>query len=160
MTNGDGLTKGTAAFNGLLSSLADLVERGWRPTAQPSETKYRDDLLKFLRAKVPSDSRVEREYRHGGTTADLCVLWKGILYDDEVFIEIKRQLQQKTACDRLVGQIESLDPRTRKVLLVLVGECDPGLVGRLREKYAEHMQSAGNLRIVQVRVRQSRAKQN
>jgi hypothetical protein len=154
------LTKGTVAFNGLLSCLADLVEQDWRPAMQPSETKYRDHLLKFLRAKVPSDTRVEREYRHGGTTADLCVLWRGIVYDDEVFIEIKRQLQQKTACDRLVGQIESLNPRNRKVLLVLVGDCDPGLVGRLREKYAEHTQSTGNLRIVQIRVRQSRAKQN
>jgi hypothetical protein len=66
------LTKVDVAISGLLGGLVKLVEQ-WEPGTLGSETEYRDSLLKFIRSSVPEDCRVEREYRHGGTTADLFI---------------------------------------------------------------------------------------
>lgn len=126
--------KGTVAMNGLLPSLEDVLKE-WHPEEMKRETQYRDALLKNLRESVPDDCRVEREYRHEGTTADLYLSWKGILQSDEVFFEIKRNLKRKSDYDRLVGQIEGLNPKERNVVVVLVGEVEMALVGRLRERY-------------------------
>src|SRR6266699_5716267 len=128
------LGKAQVAMNGLLGSLVGLI-RDWKPGRLGAEIQYRDSLVSFLRASIPEDCRVEREYRHAGTTADAFVSWKGMLLSDEVFIEIKVNLRKKSAYDRLVGQIEGLDPARRKILIVLVGESDDGLVGRLKDKY-------------------------
>lgn len=150
------LTKASVAFNGLLNSLVGLIEDEWRPAAFPTEPKYRDDLLAFLRRNTPADARIEREYRHSGTTADLYVSWQGLLMPDQAYIEIKRDLKQKTAYDRLIGQIESLDPGKRKVLLVLVGDWDEALVGRFCERYDDDLRSTGHLRLAKVKPKKPR----
>lgn len=129
------LTKGDIAVSGLLPGFVRLVEH-WDPGSLDTETAYRDSLLKFLRTAVPEDCRVEREYRHGGTTADIFISWKGLLFNSEVFVEMKRNLQKKASFDRLVGQLEGLEPGKRKILLVLVGCTDEGLLGRLKSRYA------------------------
>lgn len=151
------LTKASVALKGLLTSLADLVEAEWKPGNLPTEIKYRDSLLAFLRKSVPDDARLEREYRHGGTTADIYLSWQGVVFPDQVFIEIKRDLRQKPSLDRLVGQLESLDPANRKVLLVLVGDTDEALLGRITEKYADHLRSTGNMEIAIVRPKRPRS---
>jgi len=132
------LTKVDVAINGLLAGLVKLVKQ-WEAGTLGSETEYRDSLLKFIRSSVPEDCRVEREYRHGGTTADLFISWKGLLFSGEVFVEIKRNLQKKASFDRLVGQLEGLEPGKRGILVVLVGSVDEGLHGRLRDRYASFM---------------------
>jgi hypothetical protein len=82
---------------------------------------------------LPEDARIEREYRHDGTTTDVGVIYKGIVSEDRVFFELKRNLKRKTDYDRLIGQIEGLKPRQNKVFVVLVGDTDDALLGRLRE---------------------------
>lgn len=154
------LTKARLAVNGLVGSLVELFEAEWKPAELPLETKYRDSLLALRRKNVPEDARLERKYRHGGTTADIYLSWRGVVFPDEVFIEVKRDLRQKKSFDRLIGQLESLDPANRKVLLVLVGEADDGLVGRVLEKYADYLRSNGNMRIARVRPRRSRTAQS
>jgi len=121
------LTKVDVAINGLLAGLVKLIEQ-WEPGTLGSETEYRDSLLKFIRDSVPEDCRVEREYRHGGTTADLFISWKGLLFGGEIYIEIKRNLQKKASFDRLVGQIEGLNPNKYLIIVVLVGSTDKGLL--------------------------------
>ena len=130
------LTKKDVAISGLLPGLVRLVEN-WEPGLLETETAYRDSMLKFFRNAVPEDCRVEREYRHGGTTTDIFISWKGLLFSSDVFVEIKRNLQKKARFDRLVGQLEGLEPGKRKILLVLVGNTDEGLLGRLKTRYAE-----------------------
>jgi len=153
------LTKFAAAAGTLVTLLADLIETEWKPVEMDTELQYRNDLLAFLRANVPEDARLEKEYRHGGTTADICLLWKGVVWDNSVFIEIKRNLKQKTSYDRLVGQIEGMDPGKNNIVLVLVGERDEGLVGRLTERYAERLRSAAiGIRLVCKTPRKPRAK--
>jgi hypothetical protein len=130
------LDKSAVALNGLLPALLAHVER-WQPGALATELKYRDSLIQYLRDSLPSDCRVEREYRHGGTTADVYVHWKGLLFSGEVFLELKVNLQKRAVFDRLVGQIENLDPEHRLILAVLIGDTDPALLQRLRDRYKD-----------------------
>jgi len=92
-----------------------------------------------LRLNLPDDTHVECEYRHAGETLDLYVQYSGIISDDEVFIEVKRRLNRKSEFNRLVGQISSLDPLKNKILLVLIGDCDIELTGRLRRQFKHRL---------------------
>ena len=109
--------------------------REWEPARLPKELKYRDSLASFLRERLPQ-AIVEKEYRHSGTTSDLYVECNGFLRTSEVFIELKRNLLQKNQLDRLVGQLESLNPRKHRIIVVLCGETKPELLTRLRLQYA------------------------
>src|SRR5260370_34946270 len=48
---------------------------------------------------------------------------------------MKSNLHQKAQYDRLVGQIESLEPGKNAIVVVLCGETNPSLVTRFKEKY-------------------------
>jgi hypothetical protein len=124
--------KAAISFNGLMPTLEELV-KGWKPEPMATETSYSNALAAHLRARLPEDARVEREYRHAGTTTDVGVIYKGLLSDGEVFFELKRNLKRKTDYDRLVGQIEGLKPRDNNIFVILVGDTDEALVGRLKE---------------------------
>lgn len=123
------------AWGGLLPAFAKLV-RHWNPPPLRNEAAYRDHLLTRIRASVPPDTKVEKEYRHRGTTVDIWLRWSGLVRSDELAFELKVNLKRKTEFDRLVGQVESLDPIKNNVLLVLIGTTDQSLLGRLQEKYA------------------------
>jgi hypothetical protein len=117
-----------------LDTVVDLIQE-WQPARLPKELKYRDSLANFLRERLPR-AIVEKEYRHSGTTSDLYVECTGFLRTSEVFIELKRNLLQKNQLDRLVGQLESLNPRKHRIIVVLCGETKPELLTRLRLQYA------------------------
>ena len=87
-----------------LNTVVNLIHQ-WQPDRLPKELKYRDFLAEFLRERLPQ-AIVEKEYRHRGTTSDLYVECTGFLRSSEVFIELKRNLQQKNQLDRLIGQGE------------------------------------------------------
>lgn len=129
------LTKVGVAAGGIVANLVRLIE-AWQPGPLSTELKFRDSLLHFIRENVPADCRVEREYRHSGTTTDIFVRWTGLVFVGEVFLEVKRNLNKKATLDRLVGQIENLEPGERDIVVVLVGGTDPALLGRLKAKYA------------------------
>lgn len=108
--------------------------------------EYRDALFDYLRHALPEDVKIEKEYRHGGTTCDLYLCCKeGFSFssDTEVFFEMKHNLTKKDQWDRLVGQIQGLNPQRRNIVVVLTGERNPALVGRLREQYAELLGESG-----------------
>jgi hypothetical protein len=107
----------------------------WPHGPLPTEIAYRDSLAKYLHCVLPHGSRIEREYRNVGTTVDIFVRAPLILSTVDVFIELKRRLRRKSEFDRLIGQIETLDPSTRNIFVVLVGDSDPALVARFNEKY-------------------------
>lgn len=117
-----------------LDTVANLIHE-WKPDKLPKELKYRDSLANFLRERLPR-AIVEKEYRHSGTTSDLYVECSGFLRTSEVFIELKRDLLQKNQLDRLIGQLESLNPRKHRIIVVLCGETKPELLTRLRLQYA------------------------
>ena len=94
-----------------MSAFDNVVKlaKEWQPGELPTELKYRDSLVAFLRDQL-KHAQVEKEYRHGGTTIDIYVKQSGFFGTSEVFVELKRNLLQKTQLDRLVGQTESLQP--------------------------------------------------
>lgn len=114
-------------------SVIKLVNE-WKPKPLATELKYRDSLIAHLRDKLPKE-KVEPEYRHIGTTTDIYVKQEGIFGSSEVFVELKRNLQSKSQLDRLVGQIEALEPRKNAVVVVLCGKTNPALLTRLKDKY-------------------------
>jgi hypothetical protein len=108
-----------------------------------AEVEYRNALFDRLRNILPEDATVEKEYRHGGTTSDLYVRSKEgfpISYDTEIFFELKHNLTRKSQLDRLVGQIHGLDPKRHNIIVVLTGERDPALIGRLKDQYADFLE--------------------
>jgi hypothetical protein len=114
-------------------AVSKLVKE-WQPDALPTELKYRDSLLVFLRERMKK-ATVEPEYRHIGTTIDIYVKQSGFFDTTEAFVELKRNLKQKTQLDRLVGQIESLKPEKNNIVVVLCGDTNPTLITRFKEKY-------------------------
>ena len=110
-----------------------LIEE-WQPPQLPNELQYRNSLTELLRKRLPK-ATVETEYRHSGTTIDIYVKEPGLVFgSSEVFAELKRNLLHKAQLDRLVGQIESLQPGKNPILVVLCGETSPALVTRFKEK--------------------------
>ncbi len=131
------LSKAEIGFNGLVSSIETVV-KNWHPPDLKTEGAYSDGPSNYLRAVLPEDARVEREYRHEGTTCDLCVLYNGILSSSQVLFELKRNLRKKSDYDRLVGQVEGLKPKRNNIFVVMVGDTDPALFGRLKEQFKDH----------------------
>lgn len=118
-----------SAFDSVLK-----LAKQWQPQALPTELKYRDSLIAHLREQL-RDAKIEPEYRHLGTTTDIYVKQPGFFGSSEVFVELKRNFLQKAQYDRLVGQIESLEPKKNPVIVVLCGETNPALLTRLRQRY-------------------------
>jgi len=146
------LEKLAVTWNGLVKAFEKHVG-DWKPPKLKTEVNYRDHLLAYLRDTLPQDTKVEREYRHLGTTLDLWVGWKGVFAPGELAFELKVNLKKKkTDYDRLVGQIEGINPRKNKTLVVLIGETDQGLLGRLKERYEEQIKSTTDVTLAIVQV--------
>ncbi len=118
-----------SAFDNVLK-----LTKQWQPQTLPTELKYRDSLIAHLREQL-HDAKIEPEYRHLGTTTDVYVKQPGFLGSSEVFVELKRNLLQKAQYDRLIGQIESLEPKKNPIIVILCGETNPALQTRLMERY-------------------------
>lgn len=138
------LTRGGVAWEGLFSKIEKLVVSEWSPGPLKSEKQFRDSLLAQLRFGAPPSPlcRIEKEYRDGGTTADIYLKWQGLVFSDEIYMELKLNLTRKTDFDRLVGQIHGLEPAKRKIVVVLCGETDPALLGRLKELFANYLEDS------------------
>ena len=106
----------------------------WQPAQSANELQYRNSLTALLRERLPK-AKIETEYRHNGTTIDIYAKEPGLFGSTEVFVELKRNLLHKAQLDRLVGQIESLQPGKNAILVVLCGDTNPALVSRFKEKY-------------------------
>lgn len=127
------VTSASVVWEGLLDRLVRVI-REWAPRGLKTEKEYRDALAEFLRDRADK-AHIETEYRHSGTTADIYLRWEGFLKAHEVFIELKFNLRQKSQLDRLIGQLEQLNPARNKVILVLCGETSRTLSSRLRQRY-------------------------
>jgi len=129
------LNKANVGWKGLLLKVAEIIRDEWKPGKFNSELKYRDSLAQFLRDSAP-DAHIETEYRHAGTTTDIFLKWQGIFSKDELFIELKYNLRQKGQYDRLIGQVEQINPVKHSLIIVVCGDQhDENLLGRLHERY-------------------------
>ena len=92
-----------------------------------------------MKKVLPEDAQLEKEYRHNGTTADLWINWNGLVFSNEVFLELKVRLTRKSECDRLIGQIEGLDPKKNNIVVVIIDESDERLVERVKNSYSSYL---------------------
>ncbi len=107
----------------------------WQPQLLPTELKYRDSFVAYLRERLKDAKKIETEYRHLGTTTDIYVEQSGFFGSSAVFVELKRNFLSKGQLDRLVGQLESLEPNKHFIVVILCGETNPALAARLKDKY-------------------------
>ena len=144
------ISKIRVTYYGLLDVITESV-RDWKPTELSRENQYSAALADYLREVCPPETRVETEYRDGGTTVDVWLSWQGFLFSDELFIELKRDLSKKTEYDRLVGQIVALKPGNRRILIVLVGDTSVKLLNRLTEQFQTELEeSEESMKIVTI----------
>ena len=106
--------------------------------------------MRFLREFAPG-ARIEAEYRHSGTTADIYFKWEGFLSTGEIFIELKRNLRQKPQLDRLIGQLEQLDPGKHKIIVVLCGKTNETLLSRFKKKYRRYWEGLETQMVILVK---------
>jgi hypothetical protein len=140
------ITRLSLAWDGLVANLCRAINR-WNPPELGKETEYRDSLAAHLKECAP-DARIQIEYRHLGTTTDIYFECDGVFGSHKAFIELKRNLTQKSQLDRLIGQTEHLKPRKNNVIIiVLCGDTAPGILDRLREQYKAHL--GWNIRIIE-----------
>lgn len=119
---------------GILASLHTLIESCKLPNLS-KELEYSNVLADYLRSSLPEDARVEREYRHEGTTCDIYIACQ----NEEAFLEVKWQLRKKADYDRLIGQVEGLKPRKNNVVVVMIGDTNQQLLGRLQAHFAAYV---------------------
>jgi len=132
------LGKVEVSFNGLVPAMAELLN-SWVPPRLQNEVAYRNHLLEELRSSLPEDARIEKEYRDRGTTIDLWLEWKGLLFSNELSLELKLDLSKKGEFDRLVGQIEGLKPKENNAIIVLIGDTNPQWTNRLKDMYQSQL---------------------
>ncbi len=131
------------------------IAKEWQPQLLPTELKYRDSFIAYLRERLKDAKRIEPEYRHLGTTTDIYVEQSGFFGSSAVFVELKRNFISKAQLDRLVGQIESLEPKKNFIVVLLCGETNPALVSRLKERYKCERDNSAILSNVRVIVKES-----
>ncbi|MEM4365068.1 MAG: hypothetical protein QXJ44_04065 [Candidatus Nitrosocaldus sp.] len=120
----------------LFEEVVNLIKE-WEPKKKYSyESKYRDDLLKFLREKLNRNEgffgiRLYQYQRLSITKEDgrgLC----DIAINKEIGIEIKKDLKNKSQVDRLIGQIIGYKKEYQDLIIVLVGNTNDDMVESLR----------------------------
>lgn len=128
------ITEAGVVWRGLMDSVL-LALKQWDPPRLDRELDYHEHLAGFLRANAPSNFLVAKEYPHAGSNVDVYVRRRGSIITEEVFMELKLDLQDVPGYDRLVGQIERIDPAKHDVIVVLIGETDPRFAAQLRQRY-------------------------
>ena len=136
-------------FNTILQTI-----NNWTPqTRYSTERKYRDDLIAFLQTELnDSEDNVsispiwgfDHSAHHfikkeaGRGLADIGI-------DDEIGIELKRNLKQKSQINRLVGQVVDYLSDYSYVIIVLCGRTDQKAVAVLKHNLKRIVKSSSSL---------------
>ena len=135
-------------FDDVLQTISD-----WNPKAEYStESKYRNDLLAFLRENLNSGSDafsstiwglnhsghhfIKKEARRSLTDIGI---------DDEIGIELKRNLKRKSQINRLVGQVVDYLSEYSCVIIVLCGHAEQEVVDVLKHNLKRIIRSSSSL---------------
>lgn len=119
----------------LFGSVVDRVRSEWSPGRLADERAYQRSLEAFLRAVLPGRAALSPEYPHLGGRLDFFIRFEGLVQRHEVIVELKHDLKDKAEFDRLVGQLEGLEPDRQEILLVLCGETRPDFLATLERRY-------------------------
>lgn len=129
----------------MFESTFDLVMRAikqWVPEKQYStESKYRDDLIEFLRKRLKSREEgilgLSSSEQHlirkeaGRHLADIGI-------DEKIGIELKLNLKKQSQLDRLCSQVRRFLREYSYLIVVLCGDTDQEKLDALRYEFREY----------------------
>lgn len=107
-----------------MGTIVELI-RLWRPIDCQTEKDYEESLYGHLRSCLPGIVITPR-YAFGRARTDLAI-------DNEVAIEIKKDLKDTSEFQRLLGQILQFNEWKGYSVVLLVGFTDPNLLDELRK---------------------------
>lgn len=127
-------------FGDLFQCLVRSIASEWTPDPMGSEQEYQEDIEPFLRAVLPEEAVLAREYMHLGSKLDFYVRLQGWIRRHEIAIEMKANLRSKSEFDRLKGQLQGYEPGKNQVILILCGDTEPSYIQQLRELYRDQLE--------------------
>lgn len=139
----------------LFDECVNLINH-WVPKQKyPNELKYRDDLMDFLYGKLNKSGDVLSESRNvklkKEASRSLCDIGVG---DQQVGIELKKDLKSKSQINRLQGQIEDYEDDYKEgVIVVLVGKVDKYVENDLRHKLIKKLNKSISFGLQQFRIK-------
>jgi hypothetical protein len=132
-------------FGSLFGDAVNLIEK-WRPKQKYSnENRYRDDLANFLRKEFKerqdsflfgSGERVSIKKEAGRGLCDIAI-------NEQIGIELKKDLSKKKQVDRLMGQLIDYKKAYEDIIIVLVGKTNKDALELLRDKVSELNKESG-----------------
>lgn len=143
---------------GLFDRCVEIIKQ-WEPKKKYSkEPDYRDDLMDFLNDKLNSsggpilgslDNRTIKIKREASRS--LCDIGVG---NNQVGIELKRNLKSKSQINRLQGQIEDYENDYKEgVIVVLVGKTGKYVVNNVRDKLQKKLDKSMGFGMQQFRIK-------
>jgi len=114
------------------------IVKEWTPKKEyRKESGYRDDLIAHIRKElkrggflgVPERHRIRKE--SGRHLADIGI-------DENIGIELKRNLTGQSSLDRLIGQIRRFMRSYSYIIVVLCGKTSEGILDDLRHEFSQY----------------------
>ena len=99
----------------------------WKPEEFSNEKQYRNDLVKFLRKQEFDYGDVIITKEDGRGLCDIAI-------NQEVGIELKKDLKKKSEVDRLSGQIIDYKRQYDNLIILLVGKTNEDTLDLLKSK--------------------------
>lgn len=111
-----------------VGTVVDLID-SWEPTGCQTEKDYENSLYEHLRAALRGIV-ITPQYAFGRARVDLAI-------ENKVAIEIKKNLNDTSEFQRLLGQILQFEDWKGYFITVLVGSMDPNLLDELRKRASD-----------------------
>jgi hypothetical protein len=141
------ISKASVVWDGLVDNLRRAI-KSWSPASLGREIEYRDSLTSHLGHCAPG-ARIQKEYHHLSTISDIYFEFDGFLNTANAFIEVRYNLLQESQLDRLIGQIENLQARKHRIIIVFCGNTEPMLLRKLKAQYKNQL--GWNVHIIEKR---------
>jgi hypothetical protein len=108
-----------------VGTVVELID-SWKPATYQTEKDYEDSLYEYLRAALPGIV-ITPQYAFGRARTDLAIA-------NKVAIEIKKDLNETSEFQRLLGQIMQFNDWKGYFVVLLVGSTNPNLLDELRKQ--------------------------
>jgi hypothetical protein len=110
-----------------LTATREALE-GWAPNNCRTEGDYKKSLYLFLHAYFNDPHiPIRKEYQVGASKVDINI-------NNQVLVEIKKDLHKKAEYDRLRGQIDDYLSSDLEIIILLIGKTEP----QLRKELIRH----------------------
>jgi hypothetical protein len=130
-------------FSNLFNETCDLIDEEWITCKRNfrTEREYQKDLANFLRKELNrSDifsSRNVTVTLEGGSNCDIAI------NEDEIGIELKKDLHSENEINRLMGQLDNYSEIFDDIIVVLAGSPNPHHRDLLRDKIKRKNKNSG-----------------